>query len=66
MLISAEAMPFELFEDICTQQEAREKPELLQRKDIIVDDNLGFAKVRGEGSMAGGGEVWEGRRDLWG
>jgi len=45
ILISAEASPLELFENILTQQEAREKPHLLDRPDIIVDDNLGFAKV---------------------
>lgn len=46
MLISAEASPLELFENILTQQEAREKPHLLERPGIIVDDNLGFSKVR--------------------
>ena len=31
MLISAEAPPFDLFENILTQQEAKEKPYMLQR-----------------------------------
>ncbi|GAX74866.1 hypothetical protein CEUSTIGMA_g2312.t1 [Chlamydomonas eustigma] len=46
MLISAEASPFELFENIVTQQEAEERPHLKDRKDIIIDDNLGFSKER--------------------
>lgn len=46
MLLSADAPPFELFEQILTQQEAAEKPQMLSRSDVIVDDNLGFAKVR--------------------
>ena len=47
MLISAEASPLELFENILTQQEARDKPHLLERPGNIVDDNLGFSKVSG-------------------
>ena len=46
LLMSAEAMPFELFEDVLTQQDVHSKPELAARKDIVVDDNLGFSKVR--------------------
>ena len=39
-------MPFELFEDVVTQQDVHSKPELAARKDIVVDDNLGFSKAR--------------------
>lgn len=46
LLMSAEAMPFELFEDVVTQQDVHSKPELAARKDIVVDDNLGFSKAR--------------------
>ena len=56
MLISAEASPLELFENVLTQQEARERPALLQqRRDVLVDDNRGFSKVEG----VGGGGVEE-------
>ncbi|EFN56104.1 hypothetical protein CHLNCDRAFT_22338, partial [Chlorella variabilis] len=42
-LCSAEAMPFELFENVKTQQEARAAP---PSPSEVVDDNLGFAKDR--------------------
>ncbi|KAG1654072.1 hypothetical protein FOA52_007449 [Chlamydomonas sp. UWO 241] len=46
LLLSAGAMPFELFEDILTQDEAKAKPHLLSRPNAVVDDNLGFSKDR--------------------
>jgi protein AFG1 len=46
LLLSAEALPIDLFSEVVTQQEAQEKPQKLQSPDVIVDDNLGFAKDR--------------------
>lgn len=46
LLISAEALPIDLFAEIVTQQEAHDKPHKLKSPDVIVDDNLGFAKDR--------------------
>ena len=46
LLVSAEALPLDLFTEILTQQEAREKPQKLESQDVIVDDNLGFSKDR--------------------
>eukprot|EP00887_Chlorella_sp_A99_P004178 scaffold23.g4178.t1 len=46
-LCSAQAMPFELFENIKTQQQAAEdRARGRSSPDEIVDDNLGFAKDR--------------------
>uniref|UniRef100_A0A7R9YUT9 ATPase n=1 Tax=Chlamydomonas euryale TaxID=1486919 RepID=A0A7R9YUT9_9CHLO len=46
LLVSAEAMPFELFENVLTQREARERPDAAKHPDVVVDDNLGFSKDR--------------------
>ncbi|KAF5836723.1 AFG1-like ATPase-domain-containing protein [Dunaliella salina] len=46
VLISAEAFPFDLFDNIVTQAQAATNPSLKERQDTVVDDNLGFAKDR--------------------
>lgn len=46
MLLAAEASPFDLFESVVTQSQAAADPALKARPETVVDDNLGFAKVR--------------------
>jgi len=46
MLIAADAPPFDLFEKVVTQADVAAKPALRDVPDIVVDDNLGFAKDR--------------------
>ncbi|GAB4817314.1 hypothetical protein N2152v2_004360 [Parachlorella kessleri] len=54
VLMSAEAMPFELFENIMNNQDAREANEAAGQRgsrygsneNMVVDDNLGFSKDR--------------------
>ena len=45
-LISAEAYAHELFRNVCTVQEGRERSKGGGGGDLVVDDNLGFAKDR--------------------
>ena len=45
LLCSAEAAPADLFENVITQAEAAGKPQLKDRFDTVVDDNLGFSNA---------------------
>ncbi|KAG2425787.1 hypothetical protein HXX76_013412 [Chlamydomonas incerta] len=46
LLVTAAAAPVDLFRNIITQFDAAKDPELASRPDVVVDDNLGFAKDR--------------------
>ncbi|KXZ44587.1 hypothetical protein GPECTOR_65g205 [Gonium pectorale] len=46
LLVTAEAPPVDLFANIITQFDAAKRPELAARPEVVVDDNLGFAKER--------------------
>ncbi|GLI64849.1 hypothetical protein VaNZ11_008232 [Volvox africanus] len=46
LLVTAEAPPVDLFTNIITQFDAAKKPDLAALPDVVVDDNLGFAKDR--------------------
>ncbi|GIL76360.1 hypothetical protein Vretifemale_5974 [Volvox reticuliferus] len=46
LLVTAESAPVDLFTNIITQFDAAKKPDLAALPDVVVDDNLGFAKDR--------------------
>ncbi|GFR48512.1 hypothetical protein Agub_g10405 [Astrephomene gubernaculifera] len=46
LLVTADAAPVDLFDNILTQFDAAKNPALAARPDAVVDDNLGFAKDR--------------------